>query len=110
MGVSPIRKEGDDVRDKIDISPFAILRRANDSAGVARPNANHCFFEVDIAPPQRKQFALPHARFERKKEQGPGRLARKMCEEPRKLMIFEVRGLLSFRSRPLSGRKFSNRV
>jgi hypothetical protein len=48
--VAPTGEEIDDVRDEINVTAFAILRCSHHAAGIARSNADHGLFEIDIGP------------------------------------------------------------
>jgi hypothetical protein len=64
--------------------------------------------EIDVVPPEPKKFSLSHPRFEGDKAERAVGLVMEVLKKLRKLVVLEVRGLLSLRPRLLRRRQFAN--
>ena len=79
----------DDVLGDEDLALLVVLRAAEVPVRVGAANVDHGVDEVDVAPGERQQFALPHPRLERQLEQHAvgGAPRRERGEQSRQLVV-----------------------
>jgi hypothetical protein len=107
---APPTEQIDHIGDEVDVSSFTVLRRADGAPRVTPTDSYHSVSEIDLAPPERQQFPLPHPRLQRHKAKGSIRLFAEVAEEPRQLVVLEVRRLLPLGSWSLRRRQLPNRI
>jgi hypothetical protein len=107
---APTCEELDNVADEVDVSSLAILGCPDAAGGVAQPHTRDGLIEIHISPSKRDELPLSHARLQGDQAEGPVWLNLEVSEEPRKLAVLEVRGLLSLRPGPLRGRELPDGI